>query len=66
MLLNEDLAQRNRMQARFLRALALVALGRTSEAEALLLEVLEMDINHSGAADLLDQVRMQWDKASAG
>ena len=38
----------------------------TSEAEALLLEVLEMDINHSGAADLLDQVRMQWDKASAG
>jgi len=66
LLLNEDLAQRNRMQARFLRAQALVGLGRTSEAEALLLEVLEMDINHSGAADLLDQVRMQWDKASAG
>jgi len=66
LLLNEDLAQRNRMQARFLRAQAFAGLGQTSEAEALLLEVLEMDINHSGAADLLDQIRMQWDRTSAG
>jgi tetratricopeptide (TPR) repeat protein len=60
LLLNEDLGQRNMIQARFLRAQALVGLGRTSEAKALLLEVLEMDINHSGAADLLDQIRMSW------
>ena len=40
LLLNEDLAQRNRMQARFLRAQAFVGLGSTSEAEALLLEIL--------------------------
>ena len=60
LLLNEDLAQRNTIQARFLRAQALAGLTRTTEAEALLLEVLEMDINHSGAADLLDQIRMSW------
>lgn len=66
LLLNEDLAQRNLIQARFLRAQALLGLGRTSEAEALLLEVLEMDINHSGAADLLDQIRMSWKQTAAG
>jgi tetratricopeptide (TPR) repeat protein len=66
LLLNEDLAQRNAIQARFLRAQAFAGLGRTTEAEALLLEVLEMDINHSGAADLLDQIRMQWKETSAG
>jgi hypothetical protein len=60
LLLNEDLAQRNMIHARFLRAQALTGLARTTEAEALLLEVLERDINHSGAADLLDQIRMSW------
>ena len=66
LLLNDDLAQRNSIQARFLRAQALAGLARTTEAEALLLEILEMDINHSDAADLLDQIRMSWKPPSAG
>ncbi len=66
LLLNEDLAQRNMIHARFLRAQALTGLARTTEAEALLLEVLEKDINHSGAADLLDQIRMSWKQDTAG
>jgi len=65
LLLNEDLAQRNLTVARFLRAQGLAGLGRTSEAVTLLLEVLERDINHSEAADLLDQIRMSWKQAPA-
>ena len=65
LLLNEDLSQRNLTIARFLRAQGLAGLGRTSEAVALLLQVLEMDINHSDAADLLDQIRMSWKQAPA-
>lgn len=56
MLLNDDPGRRNTIKARFLRAQALAGLGRSSEAIELLRTVLEMDINHTGAADLLDQI----------
>ena len=58
LLLNQDLKQRNVIRARFLRAQGLAGLDRTTEAETLLQEILKMDINHSGAADLMDQIRM--------
>jgi tetratricopeptide (TPR) repeat protein len=62
LLFDEDLALRNRVQARFLRAQALVGLNRTDEAETLLEEVLHLDRNHTGAVDLIGQLS----KVSAG
>jgi tetratricopeptide (TPR) repeat protein len=56
LLFDEDLALRNRVQARFLRAQALVGLSRTDEAETLLEEVLQLDRNHTGATDLIEQL----------
>ena len=56
LLFDEDLALRNRAQARFLRAQALVGLNRTHEAATLLEEVLHLDRNHTGAADLIGQL----------
>lgn len=64
LLLNQDLVQRKRIDALFLRAQALSGLGEPSQAEALLLQVLEMDINHSAAADLLDQIRVSREHAA--
>ena len=55
LLFNEDLAVRNRTNALFLRAQALMGMGRTSEAQHLLRQVLSLDANHPGAADLLQQ-----------
>jgi hypothetical protein len=56
LLFDEDLATRNRAQARFLRAQALAGLNRTDEAATLLEEVLHLDRNHTGAADLIGQL----------
>ena len=53
LLFEEDLLQRQQIAAKFLRAQALLGLGRFSEGGALLNEVRRLDANHSGAADLL-------------
>ncbi|MBB6144261.1 tetratricopeptide (TPR) repeat protein [Silvibacterium bohemicum] len=53
LLFEEDLILRQEITAKFLRAQALLGLGRSSEGEALLTEVRHLDANHSGAADLL-------------
>jgi tetratricopeptide (TPR) repeat protein len=65
LLLNEDIARRNTIEAWFLRAQALSGLGRTSEAETLLRQILEIDINHPRAADLLDQIRISAEQITA-
>jgi tetratricopeptide (TPR) repeat protein len=56
LLFNEDLSRRNRVDALFLRAQACTGLGDTAKAERLLHEVLQIDGNHTGAADLLRQI----------
>ncbi len=56
LLFDEDLALRNRVHARFLRAQALVGLNRTDEAVTLLEEALHLDRNHTGAVDLIGQL----------
>lgn len=56
LLFEEDLQQRNRIEALFLRAQAAAGQRRADEAESLLREVLRMDGNHTGAADLLQQI----------
>lgn len=53
LLFEEDLRRRNRIDALFLRAQALAGLNRKSEAQNLLREVLDMDVNHQAAADLV-------------
>lgn len=57
LLFEEDLEQRQRITARFLRAQASFGLDRTAEGEALLEQVLEMDRSHAGAIDLLQGLR---------
>ena len=66
LLFNEDLPRRNIVQARFLRAQALTGLRRAGEAELLLREILEMDINHTGAADLLHHIQVSNERTAAG
>ena len=56
LLFEEDLVQRNQTEAKFLRAQALAGLGRPAESASLLQEVLKLDSNHAGAADLLGQL----------
>jgi tetratricopeptide (TPR) repeat protein len=59
MLLFEDnLVLRQEISAKFLRAQALLGLGRLAEATALLEELLELDANHSGAADLISAIEL--------
>jgi hypothetical protein len=53
LLFEDDLACRNRIYALFLRAQAAAGMERAEECETLLRQVLEMDGNHNGAADLL-------------
>jgi tetratricopeptide (TPR) repeat protein len=53
LLFNEDLVRRNQINALFLRAQALAGLGRASESQSLLREVLNLDCSHAGASDLL-------------
>jgi len=56
LLLNEDLVQRSRIEAQFLRAQVLAGLDQPDEAEILLREILDIDMNHGGATDFLDQI----------
>jgi tetratricopeptide (TPR) repeat protein len=53
LLFEDDLATRQRILAQFLRAQSLLGLGKTEEALAMLRSVQKLDVNHSGAADLL-------------
>jgi tetratricopeptide (TPR) repeat protein len=53
LLFEEDLAQRQKIRARFLRAQSLLGLGKNEEALAMLRSVEQLDVNHSGVADLL-------------
>jgi tetratricopeptide (TPR) repeat protein len=56
LLFEDDLGKRNLIEAKFLRAQALFGLGnKYDEAGKLLHEVLQLDKNHTGAADLLTQ-----------
>jgi tetratricopeptide (TPR) repeat protein len=56
LLFNEDLVQRNRIEALFLRAQALAGMTRIGEAQKLLQQVLTLDGSHAGASDLLQQI----------
>ena len=53
LLFQEDLARRNLIEAKFLRAHAYIGLDRTPEALPLLHAVLKMDPNQIRAADML-------------
>jgi tetratricopeptide (TPR) repeat protein len=57
LLFEDDLQRRNRVQALFLRAQALSGPGKNEEAIASLLDLLRLDCNHAGAADLLQGMR---------
>jgi hypothetical protein len=59
LLFEEDLARRNQIEAKFLRAQAFLGLDRKSEAAVLLNSVLEMDRNQLRAADLLQDLMEQ-------
>lgn len=56
LLFEEDLARRQQISAKFLRAQALLGLGQADQGLALLNEVRSLDENHSGAADLLTTI----------
>jgi tetratricopeptide (TPR) repeat protein len=56
LLFEEDLLHRQEITAKFLRAQALLGLGKTAQAVDLLNEVKTLDGNHQGAADLLASV----------
>lgn len=56
LLFNEDLVQRNHINALFLRAQALTGLSRIAESKSQLQEVLTLDRSHAGASDLLKQL----------
>jgi tetratricopeptide (TPR) repeat protein len=55
LLFEDDLEKRNRIEALYLRGQAFFGLGKTAEAVRCFNEVLELDRNHAGAADLLEQ-----------
>jgi tetratricopeptide (TPR) repeat protein len=52
LLFEEDLVLRQEISAKYLRAQALLGLGHSAGGTALLTEVLSLDANHYGAADL--------------
>jgi tetratricopeptide (TPR) repeat protein len=56
LLFNEDLARRNYIEARFLRAQVAAGTARPDEARSLVQQVLTLDGSHAGACDLLDQI----------
>ena len=56
LLFEGDPEVRNRTEAAFLQAQALLGLGKTREAEALLVRILKEDGNHAGAHDPFDQL----------
>jgi hypothetical protein len=57
LLFEENLADRKQIGALFMRSQALMGLEDVAEAVAILTKVLTRDGNHTGAADLLRQVR---------
>jgi tetratricopeptide (TPR) repeat protein len=64
LLFEDDLEKRNRIEALYLRGQAFFGLGKTAEAVRCFHEVLELDRNHAGAADLLEQIG--WLRGIAG
>jgi tetratricopeptide (TPR) repeat protein len=58
LLFEDDLEKRNRIEALFLRGQAFFGQGKSVEAVRSFKEVLELDRNHAGAADLLEQIGM--------
>lgn len=58
LLFEDDLNRRQKISAKFLRAQALLGLGRISEGTAVLNEVHTLDVNHSAATDLLSAIEM--------
>jgi tetratricopeptide (TPR) repeat protein len=57
LLFENNLARQNHIDATFLRAQALLGLDREHEAKKLLGEVLQLDRNHAGVADLMQQLQ---------
>ncbi|HEV2453913.1 MAG TPA: tetratricopeptide repeat protein, partial [Verrucomicrobiae bacterium] len=57
LLFDDDLQSRQETTALFLEAQALMGLGRTARAGALLGKVLDRDPNHAAAADLFKELR---------
>jgi tetratricopeptide (TPR) repeat protein len=57
LLFENDLAKQNQVEAKFLCAQAFLGLEQEKEAKDLLLEVLQLDRNHAGAADLIGQLQ---------
>ncbi len=58
LLFDDDLEKRNRIEALYLRGQAFFGLRKTAEAVRCFHEVLELDHNHAGAADVLEQTSM--------
>jgi tetratricopeptide (TPR) repeat protein len=58
LLFDDDLEKRNRIEALYLRGQAFLGLGKSADAVRCFHEVLELDRNHAGAADLLEQIGM--------
>jgi tetratricopeptide (TPR) repeat protein len=63
LLFENDLGKQNQIEAKFLRAQALLGLEQEKEARSLLSEVLQLDRNHPGAADLVEQLEQGWSHA---
>ncbi len=59
LLFNEDLGERNRIQAAFLEAQALLGLGQTAPAHEKLNHVLSLDPSHAAAIDLMDEMECE-------
>ena len=55
LLFEDDLERRNKIDVLFLRGQALFGLGRAPDARNLVKEVLQLNVNHAGAADLIAQ-----------
>jgi tetratricopeptide (TPR) repeat protein len=55
LLFEDDLERRNRIEALFLRGQALFGMGKIADARDLMNDVLQLNLNHAGAADLLEQ-----------
>ncbi len=64
LLFKEDLEWRRRVEVLFLRAQGSLGLGSQVESERLLRDLLALDGNHAGAADLVEEMR--WNTHFAG
>ena len=64
LLFNEDLGERNRIQALFLETQARLGLGQIAQAHQELEEVLTLDPSHAGAFDLLNEMECETIKAT--